>query len=253
MIIAVVIGILAMLTLSLGLILFVVLYQRRVISYQLELKKLSENQELELIHASVQSEEDERARIASELHDDVSTTLASARLFLHKTNDIFNEEDILTSKGLLDDTIIRIREISHKLQPATLQHLGLQSALQSILDVLARSGEIKTSYIIHNTLPRLPDIVELASYRICQELITNIHRHAKPSFLTLEGIVTLDKICLIFTHDGDGLTNDLFEKEIYKQNANGLKNILNRLKLINASLQFSKEEGYSKSVLSIPC
>lgn len=252
MLINVVIGIVAMLILALGLILFVVMYQRRVISYQLELKKISKQQELELIQASIESEEHERGRIASELHDDVSTTLASARLFLHKTNDTFKEEDIAQSKELLDTSIARIREISHKLQPATLQHLGLQSALQSILDLLDRSGEVITTYISDVSLPRLTDKVELAVYRICQELMNNIIKHAKPASLKLEVTLANEIICMTFIHDGDGITNAQFEDGVYKQGANGLKNILNRLKLIDGSLNFYKESGHYRAELSIP-
>src|SRR3954464_4308784 len=103
----------AMLTLALGIIFFVILYQRRVISHQIELKKINDQKELELIRASIQSEEEERMRIASELHDDVNATLASVRLYLYKEKDVQYDEQIINlSKQLLDESIEKIRNIS---------------------------------------------------------------------------------------------------------------------------------------------
>ena len=78
-----IIGIAAMLLLAFGIIFFVVMYQRRVIRHQQEIKVLYEQKQQELINASIQGEEQERMRIASELHDDVGATLSSVRLFLH--------------------------------------------------------------------------------------------------------------------------------------------------------------------------
>ena len=57
---------------------------------------------------------------------------------------------------------------------------------------------------------------------------------------------------MTFIHDGDGITNAQFEDGVYKQGANGLKNILNRLKLIDGSLNFYKESGHYRAELSIP-
>jgi two-component system, NarL family, sensor kinase len=133
----IVIGICAMLILAIGIIFFVILYQRRVIAHQQELKKINAEKELELVQASIRSEEGERNRIAAELHDDVAATLSSARLFMYKNKDAdFDEERINQSKKLLDESIKKIRDISHKLQPSHLQHLGLQLSLQSLLETL---------------------------------------------------------------------------------------------------------------------
>ena len=243
-----------MLLLAFGLILFVVMYQRRMISHQLELKKINEEKELELIQASIQGEEEERMRIASELHDDVGATLASARLFLYKEKDAqFDENVINQSKQLLDESIGKIRGISHNLQPATLQHLGLELSLRSMIETISRSGKIKAAYTIEKSLPRLSDNVELAGYRISQELITNIIKHTGASEILMEIGTTADAIEVVFLHDGRGMTQDLYEEQIYKKGAIGLKNIVNRLKSIGASIHFSKAgDSWYKTELFIP-
>lgn len=243
-----------MLLLSLGVIFFVMLYQRRIIAHQQELKLINQQKELELIQASIQSEEIERMRIASELHDDVAATLASARLFLYKEKDAsYNEAIINQSKELLDEGIVKIRNISHKLQPAILQHLGLQQALESLTDVINRSGIISATHTALSPLPRIPDSTELAIYRIAQELLTNMLKHAQPSSISLHTLAANHHIQIVLAHNGIGLTQHTYEELIYKKGATGLKNIVNRIKSINATIRFYQEQdGYYKIELTVP-
>lgn len=247
-----VIGIVVMLLLAISIIFFVVLYQRRVITHQLELKNINTQKELELIQAAIKSEEDERLRIASELHDDVNATLASARLFLYKHKDaLFDENSINQSKELVDESIAKIRDISHKLQPVTLQ-LGLYVSLRAMIEKLNRSGKIAATYEASDTLPRMPDNVELAAYRIAQELIVNMIKHANVT--QIHGDVRADakEVTIRFEHDGIGMTQDVYEEQIYKRGATGLKNIVNRSKAINASLSFYKADPVYNVELRIP-
>jgi len=247
-------GIFSMIIMALGIILFVVLYQRRVIAHQLELKKMNEERELELIQASIKSEEEERNRIASNLHDDVVATLSSARLFLYKTKDAgWDEEKINHSKELLDESIMKIRDISHKLQPVILQQLGLELALQSLIETINHSGVIKGKFLARRKLPKIEESKGLCAYRICQELITNIIKHSTASNITLETDFEKEGIIITLNYDGIGMTQQNYEDQIYKKGSTGLKNIVNRLKSVNATIQFSKsgEIGY-KTIIIIP-
>jgi two-component system NarL family sensor kinase len=242
-----------MLLLASGIVFFVILYQRRVIAYQIELKKIAEQKELELLQASIQSEEEERMRIASELHDDVNATLATARLFLYKAKDSkFDENIINQSKDLLDESIQKIRSISHKLQPATLQHLGLELALQSLTDTLNKSGKLTAAYTSTATLPRIADNAELALYRIVQELLANIIKHSAATIIAIETSVADNQIHLAISHDGAGLTQESYEALIYKKGATGLKNIVNRLKATTGAIRFHKEGELYYTLLTIP-
>jgi len=249
----IVMGICAMLILAVGVIFFVILYQRRVISHQLELKRINKQREKELIQASIQSEESERMRIASELHDDVGATLASARLFLYKAKDAaYDDNAINHSKKLLDESISKIRSISHNLQPVSLQYLGLELSLRSLIETLNQSGSINAVYSVKNLQPRMADHTELAAYRICQELTTNIIKHSLAQYISLETATTDESINIVFTHDGKGMTQEFYEQQIYKKGAIGLKNIVNRLKSIHGVLHFYKEAHLYKTELRIP-
>lgn len=234
-----IIGIAAMLLLAFGIIFFVVMYQRRVIRHQQEIKVLYELKQQELINASIQGEEQERMRIASELHDDVGATLSSVRLFLHSAAKQSGDGSIIDqSRELLDDSIQKIRNISHKLQPSTLEYLGLQKSLQALAESIGRSGDLQFRFVCHQDLPSMHENVELSVYRIIQELTTNILKHAGATMLSLEIVPQQDSISFCLEHNGAGLTDVTYQELIYKKGAIGLKNIVNRLKSINASISF---------------
>lgn len=231
-----------MLVLAMGIILFVLMYQRRIITHQLEIKKINEQKQLELIQASIQGEEEERMRIASELHDDVGATLSSVRLFLSAAAQDPSDTDIIhQSKELLDDSIGKIRNISHKLQPSTLYHLGLQTAFQALADMINRSGSVSMEYIPHNALPRLHESIELSAYRIVQELVNNTLKHAAAKAMVLKTAMTTEGLILSLSHNGYGITQEMYQQFIYKKGAIGLKNIVNRLKSVNATIGFFQD------------
>lgn len=231
-----------MLVLAMGIILFVLMYQRRVITHQLEIKKINEQKQLELIQASIQGEEEERMRIAAELHDDIGATLSSIRLFLSAAVQDPSDTDIINqSRDLLDDSIGKIRNISHKLQPSTLYHLGLQTSFQALADMMNKTGTISMEYIAVGNLPRLHESIELSAYRIMQELINNTLKHAGARALVLETELLDSGLRLALAHNGAGITQDMYQQLIYKKGAIGLKNIVNRLKSVNATITFSHE------------
>jgi signal transduction histidine kinase len=245
----IIIGVVAMLTLALGIIFFVVMYQRKVIRHQHEIKRINDQKQLELIQASIQGEEEERMRIAAELHDDVGATLSSVRLFLHSAQKNTDAAIIGQSKELLDDSIQKIRNISHKLQPALLQQLGLQASLESFAAMMSKAGKIKMSYSSSSELPRMDENIEMSIYRIVQELTNNIIRHAGARAIAIETILLPTSFSTVMRYDGIGLTEETYRENIYKKGAIGLKNIVNRLKTINATIEFSKSgDEYSIAI-----
>lgn len=240
----VILGVSAMLLMAMGIIVFVVLYQRRVIQNQIQIEQLNHNKQQELLNASIQSEEEERMRIASELHDDVAPTLASIRLYLSAAASRPDDNSlILQSKALLDESLKKIRNIAHKLQPSTLYYLGLQVSLQALADMINNSESVQASYIANSEIPRLEEQVELSVYRIVQELINNIIKHAHAQSLTINSAIAGKALQLSITHNGIGITQQLYEELIYKKGAIGLKNILTRLKSIHAEILFEQVDA----------
>jgi len=231
----------AMLLLAGGVVVFVLLYQRRVIRHQLDLKKLEQQKQHDLLQASIRAGETERQRIAEELHDDVGATLSSIRLFLHARDGAAPKPAALPQiKELLDEAIGKVRSLSHQLQPALLQRLGLEAALKSYTETLGSSGALAVHFVQLGPLPKLPPDTELAVYRIVQELATNAIRHGRATTLWVEtGGGVAEQWCVTFLHNGRGLTQEDFDAQLFKPDAIGLKNIATRVALIRAVLRFS--------------
>lgn len=241
-----------MLIMAFGIIFFVVMYQRRVIKHQEDINKINRQKELELVQAAVRGEEEERTRIAAELHDDVGATLASVKLFLRgQDKGTDNNPGFNQSKELIDETINKVRNLSHRLQPAVLKQFGLDIALKSFFDSFKDTAGITINYT-QQQLPVINDDKELAAYRIVQELMNNTVKHAEAAFINCHCEAGTGNFIIIFSHDGHGLTEETFQQQLYKKDAIGLKNIVTRLKAVNGNIAFKQDGNTYTTQITIP-
>src|SRR6476620_11191907 len=199
-------GTLGMLVLTIGLILFIIFHQRKVIRYQLQLQRLEQIQQKLLLKASIRLQEEERQRLAADLHDDAGPLLATARLYLNEN--LVNQDkatqlqSIFQARQILDDTIQLIRNISHSLMPPTLKNFGLESAVNDLFQKISGSGTINASSRFHEYRTRLKQEQELIVFRIIQELINNILKHSSASFIHLTQNMHDGMFILRIHHDG---------------------------------------------------
>jgi signal transduction histidine kinase len=251
-------GTLGMLVLTIGLILFIIFHQRKVIRYQLKLQQLEQEQQKILLNASIRLQEEERQRLAADLHDDAGPLLATARLYLNEN--LVNQDkatqlqSIYQARQILDDTIQLIRNISHSLMPPTLKNFGLESAINDMFQKISGSGQINASSRFHEYKDRLKPEKELIVYRVVQELINNILKHSNSSFIHLTQNMQNGACLLRLHHDGRGIVQTDFEK-LNKSNIGlGLKNISSRLKVAHGNILFEKDasQTYYKVTIEIP-
>jgi len=251
-------GTLGMLVLTMGLIMFIIFHQRKVIKYQVKFQNLEQEQQQILLKASIHLQEEERQRIAADLHDDAGPLLATARLYLNEN--LVNQDkttqlqSIFQARQILDDTIQLIRNISHSLMPPTLKNFGLESAINDMSQKISGSGTINASSRFHDYKERLKSEKELIVYRVIQELINNILKHSNSSFIHITQNIHGDNFVLRLHHDGRGLVQADFEK-LNKSNIGlGLKNISSRLKVAQGSILFEKDSSqtYYKVTIEIP-
>src|SRR6267154_1124064 len=152
-------GTIGMLALTIGLIVFIIFHQRKVIRYQLRLQRMEHDQQKLLLNASIRLQEEERQRIAADLHDDAGPLLATARLYLNEN--LVNQEpaiqlqSIYNAKQIIDDAIQLIRNISHSLMPPTLKNFGLESAMTDLFQKINGSGNLNASVRFHDYRQRL--------------------------------------------------------------------------------------------------
>jgi len=251
-------GTLGMLVLAIGLVVFIVFHQRRVIRYQMQLQKMEEEQQKILLNASIRWQEEERQRIAADLHDDAGPLLATARLYLNENlfkQDINTQlQSIYNAKQIIDDTIQLIRNISHSLMPPTLKNFGLESAINDLFQKISGTGSINASCRFHDYRQRLKPEQELLIFRVVQELVNNILKHSNSSFIHLTQNYNEDKFYLRLHHDRRGITQQDFEKMNKSSLGLGLKNIQSRMKVLHGSINFEKDlsQTYYKVTMEVP-
>ena len=252
------IGTLGMLTLAVGIIVFVIFHQRKVIRYQMEMKKMENEKQQILLNASIRFQEEERQRIAADLHDDAGPLLATARLYLNEN--LVNQEkaqqlqSIISAKQIIDDAILLIRNISHSLMPPTLKNFGLESATTDLFQKINGSGVINASARFHDYRDRLKVEQELLVFRVVQELVNNVLKHSNAAFIHLTQNCSGNNLYLRIHHDGKGIVQAEFDKLNQATQGLGLKNIASRVNVLNGKIFFEIDpsQTYFKITLEIP-
>ncbi len=251
-------GTLGMLVLTISLILFIIFHQRRVIRYQMRLQEMEQEQQKLLLKASIKLQEEERQRLAADLHDDAGPLLATARLYLNENlvnqDKVTQMQAIYQTRQIIDDTIQLIRNISHSLMPPTLKNFGLESAVNDLFQKISNSGSLNASSRFHEYKNRLKPEKELIIFRIIQELVNNILKHSSSSFIHLTQNVHGDKFYLRIHHDGRGLEQADFDKLTKSAAGLGLKNITSRMNVLQGNISFEKDisQTYYKVTLELP-
>lgn len=251
-------GTLGMFVMAITLVSVVVFHQRRVIKFNKQLQKMEEEKQQMLLKASINFQEEERQRIAADLHDDAGPLLATARLYLNE-NLIHQEtsvqlQSIFSAKQIIDDSIQLIRNISHSLMPPTLKNFGLESAMKDLFEKINGSGVINASARFHDNRERLKEDQELLVFRVLQELVTNIIKHSCAGFIHLTQNVQGNFSYFRIHHDGKGILQEEFEKLSYDSGGLGLKNIESRIKVLKGSISFDIDstQTYYKVTIEVP-
>ncbi len=252
------VGSFAMIILAVGIIIFVIMHQRKVIKYHIELKRLEAEKQNIYLNASIRFQEQERQRIAADLHDDAGPLLATCRLYLNEN--LVNLErpqqlqSIFSAKQILDDAIQLVRNISHSLMPPTLKNFGLESATVDLFQKISGSGIVNASARFHDYRERLQTDEELLLFRIIQELVNNILKHSNSAFIHLTQNSTPNHMYIRLHHDGKGMVQTEYDKLNVTSSGLGLKNIAGRIKLLKARIfyEIDSSNTYYKVTIEIP-
>src|SRR5450432_1198729 len=251
-------GTFGMLILAVSIIYFVVYHQRKIRIKNAALKKLEDEKQQIMLNASIRFQEEERNRIAADLHDDAGPLLATARLYLNE-NMIHQEpavqlQSIFSAKQIIDDAIQLIRNISHSIMPPTLKNFGLESAMSDLFQKINGSGSLNASVRFHDYRTRLRLEQELLIFRILQELVNNILKHSNAGFIHLTQNANATHSYLRLHHDGNGIVQAEFDRLNHVSHGLGLKNIASRIRVLNGRIFFEIDPSHSyyKVTLEIP-
>ena len=223
------IGVIGMLLLSVAVVFFVVVYQKRLFAQQNKIKSIETNHQKDLLESSIQAQEVERKRVAKELHDGVNSLLSAARLFIqqlpYKKSEADFTEALSEAKGIIDTAIEQTRAISHNLMPTTLDRFGVLQALEDHCKRIRTGSEIQIELSYPDDLSFNKE-QDLAIYRIIQELINNTLKHAEANRIAIQFKPLEQDMTLHYSDDGKGLDPS------QKGDGLGMKSIESRVNLI---------------------
>ncbi|SDR19916.1 two-component system, NarL family, sensor histidine kinase UhpB [Thermostaphylospora chromogena] len=189
------------------------------------------------------AQEGERQRIAQELHDEIGQTLTVALLELKRVVDRAPQElreELHAVQETVRSSLDEVRQVARRLRPGVLEDLGLLSALSALAAEFSRASGVPVERRCDPDLPELSSEAELVIYRIAQESLTNVTRHAKASRVWLSLRAERDTVRLRITDDGCGGVVD---------EGAGIRGMRERALLIGARLSIDSPPGEGTQVL----
>jgi signal transduction histidine kinase len=225
---------------------------------QLETQKnltLLKEQEIKTINAMVEGQEKERKQIAEDLHDNLGSVLATLKLHfdnlkINRENKKINQDELFNkTEQLIDDTYLKVRSIAHAKNAGVIANQSLLLAVQMMAEKISSADKLKIEVIHFGLDKRLENNLELTVFRIIQELITNIIKHADAKNVTIN-ISLFDKTLNIIVED-DGLGFDINTVEL--KDGIGIRSIKTRIQHLKGSFTIDTTIGKGSSmILDIP-
>jgi len=225
---------------------------RQKISLQ-RIQELETEKQLSATQALLQGQEDERSRMAKELHDGLGGLLSGVKLNLHNMNKklIITEEDgnsFEKSITLLDESISELRRVAHNLMPESILKFGLDGAIREFLQSVDNEN-LKINYQSYHIENGINKQLDISTYRIIQELVNNAMKHADASEILVQ--VRKDEHFLVIDVEDNGKGFD--PDSIKKESGMGLTGIRSRINYWKGDLQIESAESSGTSVhIEIP-
>jgi len=198
----------------------------------------------------VAAQEDERRRIAQDLHDDLGNTLAAAKGLLGRLEEpLANQPTIQKVTAIINQASEDVRAISHDLMPVEFERYALGDTLRLLVEKTRSSSGMAFEFVQAGTERKLPPERELVIYRIVSELMTNVLKHSKAKMAVLQLLYQPDSLVLSVEDDGVGdrsLTNPPEKPGI------GLKNLTSRCQYLSARLTYQADAHGTLVLIEIP-
>ena len=233
-------------TIAIGLLIFSFLlfknYRARKKINDQEIIQLHQEKIIDATQNMLQGEEQERTRLARDLHDGLGGMLTGVKFQLNsmKGNVILSEENANTftkSISQIDNAIVEMRRVAHNMMPETLLKFGLDETLKSYCDSVSQSSELTVSYQSFGMKERLEQTNEIVVYRIVQELLNNTIKHAKATKSSIQLTRNGNLISLTVEDNGKG-----FDVNAVKKNGIGLSNVNHRVEYLNGKMDVKSDK-----------
>jgi len=199
------------------------------------------------------AEEKERQKVSEQLHSEVNSLLAIASLnltsMLEDGKFENSESRLLLAKEVIGSVSATIRNLSHQLNPLMIERVGFAPAVDDLADAINMSGRLqfKTNVVGFDKVSKLPLPFLNDLYRIVQELVQNILKHAQASYASLEIIEHQDIVSIIVEDNGVGIFSDPSKK------SSGIETLRRKVLSLQGQIEWSKRpEGGTIVIIELP-
>lgn len=207
--------------------------------------------ERKVLHAVINTEENERKRFAKDLHDDLGPLLSTVKMSITalaaRANDPVDKDIINNAGHVVNEAISTIKDISNTLSPHVLTNFGLVSAVNSFIKRINKAGDVNFSVNTNVGNRRLDTDIEAVMYRSVCELINNTLKHSGASNIVIDLNIHGNFIILQYKDDGKGFETSMLDSE--ENMGMGLANIKTRVKSVNGIFVPESKKGEGMQVL----
>jgi len=225
--------------------------KKTIAENKLNINKLIEEVNQTKMEAWAEGQEKERSRIANELHDRLGGVLAMACHHFNSVEAQFermkeqNNSAISGLKKLLNNAIIEVRELSKDISSNLVNKLGLSNALGELIDTVQNATELTINFKPHKSDCKIPLIKEIALYRVAQEALNNIMKHAKATTVEVSLVANKESLVLMIEDNGIG-----FENKDNLINSLGLKSMRNRIENLEGTFTIDTMKNRGTTIIA---
>jgi len=204
-----------------------------------KIKQLEEEKKLLAAKFLVEGQEEERKRIAQELHDGLGVLLSTTKMQFTTIKDKSPENKPIIEKAtkLLEQATGDVRKISHNMMPGLLTKFGFYEAAKDLFDKISETERLNAEVKIDGDTKRLPENTEIMLYRIIQEMVNNTLKHAEANNILLDLDIQPELLNIRYSDDGKGF--DVEEK--IESKSIGLQSIQSRVNFLNGKTEIKSE------------
>jgi signal transduction histidine kinase len=240
-------------SLLMALLVGLLLYRNYKQKQQLQQQQISElvtERKLFTTEAILKGEEQERARLAKDLHDGLSGMLSGVKFSLQNMQGNLimtpdNQQSFARSLDMLDNSITEMRRVAHNMLPEGLVRYGLDVALKDYVTEINKTGVVTVVYqSMGMENAGIEQTVAISIYRVVQELLNNVIKHAAASTVLVQILKEAGKLIINVEDNGKGFDTDLIESAA----GMGWKNIRSRIELLNGKIDIQSGAGKGTAV-----
>lgn len=198
--------------------------------------------------------EEERNRLSRILHDSIAQNLLLIKLNVNNYKKFLNsglvEEEYYRTINILDSTLKDVRELAHNLKPLNIEELGLETVVRSMCNNVAREGKYKYQLQFPEQPLHLPKDIEICVFRVIQESLNNMIRHAKATSFTINLFFEETALVLFISDDGIGFKPKKLLNEKYISDGLGMMNMQESVEKLKGSFQIDSSNNSGTIIIA---